>query len=140
MAVFNKFQDFSEQLVSGTHNFKVHTFKLALVNTQPSPSNVSLNELTEISAVNGYVAGGATSTITVVEVSGVASVRGSSVVFTANGGPIGPFRYAVLYNATVANKNLIGYFDYGTNITLQDTESVSVKFNNSEPGQIFQLS
>ena len=40
-----------------------------------------------------------------------------------------PFRYAVLYNATPANGNLIGYYDYGTNLTVTSGNSFQVQFD-----------
>jgi hypothetical protein len=33
MPAYNKFQDFSEQLIRGVHDWDVHTFKIALTNT-----------------------------------------------------------------------------------------------------------
>jgi hypothetical protein len=50
-------------------------------------------------------------------------------VFTAASGTIGPFRYATLYNDTSTNDQLIGFWDYGSSITLQDTETFTVDFD-----------
>jgi hypothetical protein len=75
------------------------------------------------------------------EVSGTTTVQGTQVVFTASGGSIGPFRYAILYNDTATSPAdaLIGWWDYGSSITLADTETFTVKFNNASPGTIFTL-
>jgi hypothetical protein len=43
------------------------------------------------------------------------------VVITAAGGPIGPFRYFILRDATV--DRLIGWADLGTSITMADGEA-----------------
>ena len=67
--------------------------------------------------------------------------QGSQVVFTATGGQLGPFRYAILYNDTAVSpaNALISWWDYGLSLTLNDTETFTVKFNNTDPGTIFTL-
>jgi hypothetical protein len=68
-------------------------------------------------------------------------VSGTQIVFTATAGGIGPFRYAVLYNDTATSPAdaAVAYFDYGSSITLGDTETLTVKFNNASPGTMFTL-
>lgn len=142
MATFNKFQDFTEQLVDGYQNFATDTYKIALSNTLPVNTNTALADITQISAGNGYTSGGTATTITTSETSGTTTVSGTQVVFTASGGSIGPFRYVVLYNDTTStpvNKPLVGWWDYGSSITLADTETFTVKFSNTSPGAIFTL-
>lgn len=142
MATFNKFQDFSEELVRGAQNFGTDTYKVALSNTAPVATNTAFANITEISAGNGYTAGGTATTITLAEVTGTTTVSGTQVVFTAAGGSIGPFRYVVLYNdtsTTPVNKPLVGWWDYASSITLADTETFTVKFSNTSPGAIFTL-
>lgn len=140
MATYTKFQDFSEQLVRGIHDWDAHTFKLMLTNTAPVATNTIKADLTEIAAGNGYSAGGTATTISISEATGTTTVSGTEVVFTASGGSIGPFRYVVLYNDTAASDNLVAFWDYGSNLTLLDTESLTVRFNNASPGTIFTLS
>ncbi len=140
MPAFVKFQDFTEQLVRGTQDFDAHTYKVALTNTAPVATQTAFDSVTNHPApvaANGYTAGGYTTTITLSETGGVTTVQGTQVVITASGGQIGPFRYAILYNST--NNNLVGYSDYGSSITLNDTEPVTIKFNNASPGTIFTL-
>jgi len=143
MATYNKFNDFSEQLVNGVQNFLTDTYKIALSNTLPVNTNTILANITQISAGNGYTSGGtAVATIGISEVSGTTTVTGTQVVFTASGGSIGPFRYAVLYNDTTTtpvSKPLVAWWDYGSAITLNDTDSFTVKFNNASPGTIFTV-
>jgi hypothetical protein len=141
MATYNKFQDFTEQLIRGIHDWDNHTFKIALTNTAPLATQTTWNTTDHPapSAANGYTAGGNTTTISVSESAGTTTVQGTQVVFTATAGGIGAFRYAVLYNDTSASKNAIAFWDYGTSITLNDTETFTVKFNNTSPGTIFTL-
>ena len=144
MPAFNKFQDFSEQLARGVHDFDAHTFKIALTNVLPVNTQVSLDTVTNHAApaaANGYTAGGTATTITISETGGTTTVNGTQVVFTATAGGIGPFSRAILYNDTATSPAdaLIGWWDYGSSITLADTETFTVRFNNASPGAIFTL-
>jgi hypothetical protein len=65
------------------------------------------------------------------ETAGVGTFIATDLVITASGGSIGPFRYAVFYNNTAASDNLIGYLDYGSSITLADTETLTLDFTTS---------
>lgn len=141
MATYNKFQNFVEDLIEGVHDFDAHTFKVYLSNATPSASADTVKaDLAEISAGNGYTAGGETTTITTSEASGTGKVVGSDVSWTAASGTIGPFRYVVLYNDTPTSPAdpLIAWWDYGSELTLNDTESFTVDFDATNG--IFQLS
>lgn len=130
LATYNKFQDFTEQLIEGIHDFDAHTFKVYLTNNAPSASaDAVIADLAEISAGNGYTAGGTATSITTSETTGTAKVVGTDVVFTASGGSIGPFRYAVFYNDTSASDNLIAWWDYGSAVTLSTGETFTVDFD-----------
>lgn len=131
MATYNKFQQFVKDLIDGVHDFDAHTFKVMLTNTAPVATNSIKSNLTEISAGSGYTAGGTATTISTSVASGVAKVTGTDVTFTAAGGSIGPFRYAVLYNDTPTTPldPLIAWWDYGSAITLADTEQLVVDFD-----------
>lgn len=144
MAAFNKFQDFSEQLIRGVHDWDLHVFNVALTNTLPSATDVSWLPGTTAPApvaANGYTAGGNATTISIAEAAGTTTVQGTQVVFTATAGGIGPFRYAILYNDTATSPvdAVIGWFDYGSSITLADTESLTIQFNSTSPGTILTL-
>lgn len=143
MAAYNKFQDFSEQLVRGVHDWDAHTFKIALTNTAPVATQTTWNTTDHPapSAANGYTAGGTATTIAVSETTGTTTVTGTQVVFTATAGGIGPFRYAILYNDTATSPAdaAVAWWDYASSITLADTETFTVKFNNTTPGTIFTL-
>lgn len=138
MAAFNKFNSLAEALAEKVHNFGADTLKVMLTNTAPVATNTVKANITEISAGNGYTAGGSAVTVTSSsQASGVYKLVVSDVTFTASGGSIGPFRYAVLYNDTATNDELIGYWDRGASITLSDTDTFT--FDADPTNGIFQL-
>lgn len=132
MAIYNKFNDFAEQLLKGVHNFSAHTFKAVLTNTLPSAANTVLADIAQIAATGGYAAGGYTlDSVVLSEAAGVAKVVIADEVITATGGSIGPFRYVVVYNSTAAGGPLLCWYDYSASTTLLDTESFTLDFDGS---------
>ena len=134
MATFNKFQAWTEHVTEGVHDHSADTLKVMLTNTAPIASNSVKANLTEISAGNGYTAGGTQATVSSSsQTSGTYKLVLADVVFTASGGTVGPFQYAVLYNDTPTSPAdpLIGWWDYGSARTLQSGESFTVDFNAS---------
>ena len=126
MASFNKYQKGVEALVEGI-NAGSNVWMVALSNRTPVvASDATLADAVEISAVNGYTAGGNTaSTVSSSQTGGTYKlVLSSPATWTASGGSIGPFEYAILYDSTT--DNLIGYWDYGSSVTLSVGESFSV--------------
>lgn len=129
MAVFNKFNSFVEALAEKVHNLQSDTLKVMLTNTAPVATNTQFSNLVDLAAGNGYVAGGTTASVTSSsQTSGTYRLVLADVVFTATGS-VGPFRYAVLYNDTALNKELIGWWDYGSSITLATGETFTVDFD-----------
>lgn len=134
MATYNKFQQFLADTFHKVHNLNTSadTLKVLLTNTAPVATNAVKADLTEISAGNGYAAGGTAATVSSsAQSSGTFKEVLADVVFTASGGSIGPFRYAVLYNDTPTSPAdpLISWWDYGSSITLNDGESFTVDFD-----------
>jgi hypothetical protein len=130
MATFNKFNQFVADRANGVHNLGSDTLKVMLTNTAPVATNSVKADLTEITAGNGYTAGGSVMAITSSAQTGgtYSLVPTGDVVFTASGGSIGPFRYVVLYNDTPTSPAdpLISYYDRGSSVTLLDTETFTV--------------
>jgi|ERR1043166_8338173 hypothetical protein len=132
-SAFNKFNFFVEDLGKKIHNLNADVLKIMLTNSAPVATNHVLADLTEITAHNGYSAGGVTPTNSgCVQTAGVDKLVLQDVTLTASGGTIGPFRYAVLYNSTPAAGNLIGWYDYGSSITLQDGESFVIDLDQTD--------
>ena len=136
MASAVKFQAFVEHVAEKVHNLGADTLKILLSNDAPSASAdaVKADLTSELGTANGYTSGGSAVTITAsAQSAGTYALQGSDLVFTASGGTIGPFRYAVLYNDTPTSPAdpLIQYWDYGSGITLQDGETFTVDFGTN---------
>lgn len=127
MATFVKYYQFTEDLAKKVHNLSSDSLKVALTNAAPNVStHAVLADITDLSTANGYTAGGTAPSITsCVQTTGVLKLVLGDVVFTASGGSIGPFRYAVLYNSTPSSplKPLIAYHDYAASITVLNGET-----------------
>ena len=128
MATYNKYDQAIADVFNKKHDFSSDTFKYALTNTVPSVTDNTLADVSEISAGNGYTAGGTQVSIaSSTQTGGVLSVvPAADVVFTASGGSIGPFQYVVFYNSTPAGGLTVSYFDRGSPVTLLDTETFTV--------------
>ena len=133
MVAFTKFHTFVDEMSKAGHNLQTAVYKIALTNTAPP------NPLTDTvwstgvfpapAAANGYTAGGNTPTVSsATTTSYVFKLVLADTVFTASAGGIGPFRYAIMNNSSATNK-LVGYYDYGSSITLADTETFTVDFD-----------
>lgn len=130
MASFNKFEQFVEDVAHKVHNLGSDSLKIMLTNSAPSTSlDAVLADLTEIAAGNGYSAGGGAVTISSSgQTSGTYKLVVDDVTFTASGGAIAQFRYAVLYNDTPTSPAdpLIGWWDYGAAVDITDGNSFLV--------------
>jgi hypothetical protein len=132
MAVFNKFNCFVQDVANKKHDMKTGTtdvFKVYLTNTLPVITNTVYNAPADLATANGYTAGGATiGVITGGQTAGVMSFAGATnPSWTASGGSI-TFEWAVLYNSTTGV--LIGWWDYGTTITLTNGNTFTVSLPN----------
>lgn len=146
MAAFNKFDQFVEDLAHGVHDLKTGSsdvFRVLLTNSPPSAGDTfvdttgsvclfgPISGAQEIPAGNGYtklgISGG---TITGSQSSGVFTfILGTDPLWTCVTAPLGPFRYAVLYNnskGTAATRPLIGWWDYLVQITLSIGDTFTV--------------
>jgi len=136
MAAYNKFQDFVEQLALAKHDFAAagHVFKAYLTNAAPSASLDAVKaDLAEIGAGGGYTAGGYDIQNSVSETTGTVTVAAVDIVITATGGSIGPFQYVAVYNDTQTSPAdpLVCWWDYGSALTLLDTESFTIDFGSN---------
>jgi hypothetical protein len=129
---FNKFNAFVANVANGAINLGSDTLKVMLSNVAPVATNSVKSDITEISAGNGYTAGGTQATlISSTQSGGIYTLSLNNVVFTASGGSIATFRYAVLYDSTAATSPLIGYFDYGSAVNVNSGETLTVQWSGS---------
>lgn len=129
MAAFNKFSQFVEDLAKKKHDLNADQLFVMLTNVAPVATNSVLADITEITPANGYAAGGQISAfVSGAQTSGVYKLTLADVLFTASGGAINTFRYAVLYNKTQTTplKPLIGWWDYGAVQNVTDGNSFLV--------------
>ncbi len=130
MAVFNKLHSFVEALAEKQHNLQSDTLRVMLTNAAPVATNAAKADIAEVAAGNGYTAGGPQAIVSSsAQVAGTYKLVLADVVITAQGGPIGPVRYAVLYNAT--SGLLIGWWDYGASFTIAAGETLTVDFDDA---------
>lgn len=131
-ASFNKFNAFVEFLAEGVSQLGESAVSVVLTNTAPSAAQTELDLVTNHpapAAANGY-APVQPSITSSEQTAGVYKLVLGDAVFTADGGNIGPFRYAILMSGSGSNADpLIGWYDYGSSITLGDGETFTLAFD-----------
>ena len=132
MATFNKLNGFVEHLAEKVHNLSSDQLRVALTNSAPAltaTADCVLANLTEVSYTNL-----SSRNLTIgssAQAGGTYKLVLNDLTLTASGGPVGPFRYVYIYNDTPTSPAdpLIGYYDYGSSITLNDTETLTLDFD-----------
>ncbi|WP_431014568.1 hypothetical protein [Bradyrhizobium pachyrhizi] len=132
MAAFNKFNQFVGDLGNKVHNLSTDAMKIMLTDVAPVATNTVKANITEIAAGFGYTAGGGAAAFTSwSQVAGLWKLVLVPVQFTAAGGNIAQFRYAVLYNTTPAGGPLVGWWDYGAEVNLTNGNSFTVQLDTT---------
>lgn len=131
MATFVPFHELGNTVGKNLVDLDSHTFKAVLTNSAPTQAgSLILTDITQIANANGYVTGGVTLTgVAYAETGGGTGIwqwTSNAWAWTAAGGDIGPFRYTVTYDDTASNKELVGFVDYGTNVTLTNGNTLTV--------------
>lgn len=136
MATFNKVNDFIKNAV---HNMDLETDQIvvALSNTAPSSeasnptldNNGVLANVTQVAYTN--LSSRNVTTTSSTQTGGTYKLVLADITLTSTGGSTGPFRYVYLYNDTVTSPAdpLIGYYDYGSSLTLNAGDSLTVDFS-----------
>lgn len=140
MATFTKLNGFVEHLAEKVHNLGSDQLAIALTNTAPGSESTPptgatgtnvLANLTQITYTN--LSSRNVTTASSAQSGGTYALGLTDLVLTASGGSVGPFRYVYLYNDTPTSPAdpLIGYWDYGSAITLADGETLTIDFATS---------
>lgn len=133
MATFNKFNQFVEDVAHGVHDLETDQIVVALCASANAPvaTNAVLADLTQIAYTN--LSSRNVTTTSSAETSGTYKLTLTDLVLTASGGSVAAFRYIVLYNDTPTSPAdpLIGWYDYGSSLTLNDTETLTIDFDDA---------
>lgn len=140
MATFNKLNGFVEHLAEGVHNLGSDQLVVALSNTAPGSESTPptgattacvLANVTQVSYTNLSTRNITTSASA--QSSGTYKLTLTDLVLTSSGGSTGPFRYVYIYNDTPTSPAdpLIGYYDYGSSITLAASETLTIDFDGT---------
>ena len=127
MATYNKFNAWAETMVEGA-NLATDQFVIALTNSAPVATNSVLADITQISYTN--ISSRNVTTTSASQTGGTFTLVLADLVMTASGS-VGPFRYVVLFDDTVAGDPLVGWWDYGSSITMANTETFTVDFTGA---------
>ena len=127
MAVLNKFNSFIEALAEKTHNLGTDTLTVALSNTSPVNTNSVLADIAQISYTN--LSSRVVTTVSSAQTAGTYKLTLADLVLTASG-PVATFQYVILYNSSALSLELISWGDYGSPITLANTETFTIDFDN----------
>lgn len=136
MATLTLFQQFKENLAKGVHNFTSDstctvTVALCAAANAPVATNSVLADLTQISYTN--LSSRVVTGITAEHTTGTVPFTATDLVLSASGGAVATFRYIAFYDddPTSPADPLIGFLDYGSNLTLADGESLTLDFGSN---------
>ena len=128
MAIFTKVLSFTEAVAEKVHNLGSDQLVVALTNTTPVTTWTQLSDLTEVAYTN--LSSRDITTTTSAQTTGTYKLVIADLVLTASGA-VGPFRYIYVYNGDATNDELIAYYDYGSEVTLADTNTFTCDFDQS---------
>lgn len=128
MPALSKFDCFVENLAEKVHDLGADALTVALTNSAPIASNTVLANITEIAYTN--LSTRVLSKTSSAQTAGVYKLVLADLVLTATGA-VGPFRYVVVYNDTPTSPvdPLIGWYDYGSSISLAANETLTLDFD-----------
>lgn len=131
MAAFNKINSFPEVLAEKGHNLQSDSFVVALCAAANAPvaTNTQLSNLTQVAYTN--LSSRALTVSSSSQSSGTYKWVLADLTLSASGGSVAAFRYIVIYNDTATNDELVGWYDYGSDLTLANGESLLLDFDGT---------
>lgn len=134
MVAFNFFDAFTENMAEKVHNLGSDTLTVALCSAANAPSasaDAVLADVTQISYTN--LSSRVLTTATSAQTSGDYALTVNDLTLSASGGSVAAFRYIIVYNDTPTSPAdpLIGWYDYGSDLTLADGESLLIDFSGA---------
>lgn len=136
MASYTKANDWAKYAHEAV-NCASDQFVVALSNTAPgsessnplSDGNGVLANVTQIAYTN--LSSRNITTALSSQTGGVYTLKLTDLTLTASGGSVGPFRYVYVYDDTVSGDPIVGVWDYGSSITLNNGETLDLDFDGS---------
>ena len=129
-SAFNKFQPFIAAVHNKVHNLGSDQLVIALCAAANAPvaTYSTLSQITQIAYTN--LSSRNVTTTSSTQSSGLYKLVCQDLTLTASGA-VATFRYVVLYNDTATNDELIAWWDYGSDVTLANTETFTVDLDQA---------
>jgi len=135
MASFNKVNDF---VVNAVHNMDLASDQIAVALTNTAPGSESSNPVSDGNGIVGNLtqisysncSSRNVTTTSSSQTSGTYKLVLADLTLTASG-TVGPFRYIYIFDDTVTSPAdpIIGYYDYGTSLTLNSGDTFTLDFS-----------
>ena len=93
----------------------------------PVAGDSQLSDLTQISYTN--LSSRNIVTTSSGQTAGLYKLILTNLTLAASGGDAAAFRYAVIFNDDATNDELVGWYDYGSDLVLADGESLNINFD-----------
>jgi len=130
MPTLTKVYSLTEAIAEKVHNLGSDTLTVFLTTNANIPvvTNTQLSQITQISYTN--LSARAITTSTSAQTTGTYKLVLTDLVLTASGA-VATFRHVGIYNDTATNDELIGWYDYGSDVTLANGETFTVDFDGT---------